>query len=56
VARWSLDLEPREKHFDRRITVATPLQKAGAYLVAANVRDGNTPKIILWLADTAIVR
>ena len=39
---WKLDLEPRDKHFDKRITVTTPLQKAGAYLVTANVADGNT--------------
>ncbi len=32
VARWKLELQPREKHFDKRITVSTPLQKAGAYL------------------------
>jgi uncharacterized protein YfaS (alpha-2-macroglobulin family) len=56
VARWSLKLEPRPKHFDRRITVATPLQKAGAFLVTAKVAGGNTCKIVLWLADTAIVR
>ena len=56
VAKWSLDLQPREKHFDKRITVATPLQKAGAYLVTANVASGNTSKIVLWVADTAIVR
>ncbi|MEX0642407.1 MAG: MG2 domain-containing protein, partial [Pirellulales bacterium] len=56
VARWTLDLEPREKHFDRRLTVATPLQKSAAYLVTANVQGGNTSKIVLWLADTAIVR
>jgi uncharacterized protein YfaS (alpha-2-macroglobulin family) len=56
VARWKLPLEPREKHFDKRITVTTPLQKAGAYLVSANVEGGNTSQIILWLADTAIIR
>ncbi|MCI0492526.1 MAG: MG2 domain-containing protein, partial [Planctomycetes bacterium] len=56
VARWHLDLEPREKHFDRRVTVSTPLQKAGAYLLTAKVADGNTSKIVLWLADTAILR
>jgi hypothetical protein len=56
VARWNLPLEPRDEHFDRRITVTTPLQKAGAYLVTAKMADGNTSKIILWLADTAIVR
>ena len=56
VASWDLKLEPRESHFDRRITVATPLQKAGAYLVTARMQDGNTSKIILWLEDTAIVK
>jgi len=56
VADWDLELAPREKHFDKRITVTTPLQKAGAYLVTAKMADGNTGRIILWLADTAIVK
>ncbi|MCC7084627.1 MAG: alpha-2-macroglobulin [Pirellulales bacterium] len=56
VAEWDLKLEPRPQHFDRRITVTTPLQKAGAYLVTAKMADGNTSKIILWVADTAIVK
>jgi hypothetical protein len=56
VASWHLDLAPRPKHFDKRITVTTPLERAGAYLVTAKVDGGNTCKIILWLADTAIVR
>jgi hypothetical protein len=30
--------------------------KAGAYLVTATMADGNVSKIILWVADTAIVR
>lgn len=55
VAKWNLDLEPRENHFDRRITVTTPLQKAGAYLITATLPDGNTSKIVIWVADTAIV-
>ena len=56
VAEWSLDLNPRPQHFDRRITVTTPLQKAGAYLVTAKMADGNTSRIILWVADTVIAR
>jgi uncharacterized protein YfaS (alpha-2-macroglobulin family) len=56
VADWSLDLEPREAHFDRRITVSTPLQKAGAYLVTAKVEGGNTTRIVVWIADTVIVK
>ena len=56
VAAWELDLEPRENHFDRRITITTPLQKAGAYLVTATMEGGNVSKIVLWVADTAIVQ
>ena len=56
VARWSLDLEPRANHFDKRITVTTPLQKAGAYLLTSTMADGNSTSIILWLNDTAIVK
>jgi uncharacterized protein YfaS (alpha-2-macroglobulin family) len=56
VAQWSLDLQPRPEHFDRRITVATPLQTAGVYLVTAKLDNGNTSRIILWVDDTAIVK
>jgi uncharacterized protein YfaS (alpha-2-macroglobulin family) len=55
VAAWEMDLEPRDNHWDRRITVTTPLQKAGAYMLTGNVEGGNVSKIILWVADTAIV-
>ena len=56
AAAWELELKPREHHFDRRITVATPLQRAGAYLVSAKMEGGNTSYIVMWVADTAIVR
>lgn len=56
VATWSMKLEPREKHFDRRISVTTPLQKAGAYLVTAKMADGNISRIVMWVEDTAIVK
>ncbi|HUV39323.1 MAG TPA: MG2 domain-containing protein, partial [Planctomycetota bacterium] len=55
VASWDLELKPRANHFDRRITVATPLQKAGAYLLVATLPGGNTSRMVIWLADTAIV-
>ncbi|WP_425614362.1 alpha-2-macroglobulin [Anatilimnocola sp. NA78] len=55
VAAWELDVEPRENHFDRRVTVTTPLQKPGAYLLTGTMVDGNVSKILLWVADTAIV-
>ena len=56
VAAWSLDLKPAPRHFDRRITVTTPLQEAGAFLLTARMADGNTCKIVVWLNDTVIVK
>lgn len=56
VATWDLELQPRPEHFDRRITITTPLQKAGAYLVTARMADGNLSRIILWVDDTAILK
>jgi len=56
VASWDLDLQPRAAHFDKRITITTPLQKAGAYLLTAKIADGNLSRVVLWLADTAIVK
>jgi uncharacterized protein YfaS (alpha-2-macroglobulin family) len=56
TARWSLDLNPATDHFDRRVTVTTPLQQAGAYLVTAKMDGGNEQRIVVWLADTAIVK
>ncbi|MEZ6147359.1 MAG: hypothetical protein R3B91_18430 [Planctomycetaceae bacterium] len=29
VAQWDVELEPRPEHFDRRVTITTPLQQAG---------------------------
>ncbi|MFH2002010.1 MAG: MG2 domain-containing protein [Planctomycetota bacterium] len=56
VAEWALGLSPRKHHFDRRINVTTPLQKAGAYLLTAQMEKGNTSKVILWVHDTVIVK
>jgi uncharacterized protein YfaS (alpha-2-macroglobulin family) len=56
VANWSLDLDPRPNHVDDVVTVTTPLQKAGAYLITATMQDGNVSRIIVWLADTVIVK
>lgn len=56
VAAFGQDLEPREAHFDRRITIDTPLEKAGAYLLVGKMANGNTSRIILWLADTVIAK
>ncbi len=42
VANWSLDLSPRENHWDSRVEVATPLQKPGLYVVTARVEETGT--------------
>ncbi|MFI5455840.1 MAG: alpha-2-macroglobulin [Isosphaerales bacterium] len=56
VAGWDMDLEPLPGHFDKRITVTTPLKKAGAYLLIARMEGGNTSRVVVWLDDTVIVR
>jgi len=56
VAKWDLDLDPLSGHFDRRVTVTTPLQKAGAYLLTAQMEGGNTSRIVVWLDDTVLIR
>lgn len=56
AADWALTLKPRKRHFDKRITIKTPLKAAGAYLLTAKMADGNTSKIIIWINDTVIVK
>ena len=56
VAEWKMAIEPREDHFDKRVTVTTPLQEPGAYLVEAKMAGGNTSFIVVWVDDTAIVK
>ncbi|HWL10590.1 MAG TPA: MG2 domain-containing protein [Planctomicrobium sp.] len=56
VANWTVPLDPRPNHLDRRITVKPPVKEAGAYLITAKMEDGNESRIILWLNDTAIVK
>lgn len=56
AAAWDLELKPREKHFDRRVTVTAPLRKAGAYLVRATMEGGNEHYMVLWVADTVLLK
>lgn len=56
VAGWNLELKPKPNHVDDRVTVATPLQKAGAYLLTGQMQDGNVSRVIIWVADTTIVK
>jgi alpha-2-macroglobulin len=55
VAEWQMTLKPRENHFDKRVAVTTPMTTPGAYLVTAEMADGNTSSIVVWIDDTAIV-
>jgi len=56
AAEWTVDLKPRAEHRDSRINVATPLNQAGAYLVIAKMKEGNTSSIVLWVTDTVIAK
>ncbi|MFP6587875.1 MAG: MG2 domain-containing protein, partial [Pirellulaceae bacterium] len=56
VANWTVALDPRDGHFDRRITVDVPLDATGAYKITANVEGGNTTSIVYWLNDTTLVK
>ncbi|MBT3192896.1 MAG: alpha-2-macroglobulin, partial [Verrucomicrobia bacterium] len=55
VAKWSEALTPRPGHFDRRVTITSPLTEAGAYLLTAKMQDGNTSTVVIWITDTVIV-
>ncbi len=56
AAKWDMDLKPREKHFDKRVKVSLPIKAAGAYLIVGKMDGGNTTRVILWEADTVIVK
>ncbi len=56
VADWELTLKPRKMHWDRRIDIVTPLKDAGAYLLRAKMKNGNTSNVVVWISDTAIVK
>ncbi len=55
AAEWAVKLAPRKSHWDKRIDVTVPVEKAGGYLVRAKMADGNTTRIIVWVTDTTIV-
>lgn len=56
VAAWDAKLEPREGHYDELKTIAAPMTKPGAYLITADMDNGNTSRIVLWLNDSIIVK
>ena len=55
-ASWETELTPPADHFDARLTVESPLLKAGAWWVRAKLQDGNESRMVLWIADLAIAR
>jgi uncharacterized protein YfaS (alpha-2-macroglobulin family) len=56
AARWDLELKPLPGHFDKQITVTTPFNQAGAYLLKATIEGGNTSHIIIYIQDTVIIK
>ena len=58
VASWRMALDPDTRHWDRRVTVKFPdaLKAAGSYLVVARMSQGNSARIVIWVADTVIVK
>ncbi|MCP3964912.1 MAG: hypothetical protein GY750_11080 [Lentisphaerae bacterium] len=56
LAFWKKDLPPLKSHFDKTIAVQLPVTKGGAYLLEAEVADGNTVRMIIWISELAIVK
>ncbi|NNL76448.1 MAG: alpha-2-macroglobulin, partial [Desulfobacterales bacterium] len=58
TADWNLKLDPDKRHWDRRVTIKLPkaLAQAGAYLLVAEMQNGNTARVIIWVSDTTIIK
>ncbi|MGB9442210.1 MAG: MG2 domain-containing protein [Desulfobacterales bacterium] len=58
AADWDLKLDPDKRHWDRRVTIKLPkaLARAGAYLLVAEMPNGNTARVIIWVSDTTIIK
>jgi len=55
AAQWWVDLNPRPKHWDRRIDIAVPLEEPGAYLLQGKMNNGNTTRLLVWITNTTII-
>jgi uncharacterized protein YfaS (alpha-2-macroglobulin family) len=60
VAQWQQALEPRPNHWDRRITIETPLSTAGLYLIEADgtaqgSQASHKVRCLVWIEDLSIV-
>lgn len=56
VATWAQDLQPRPKHWDKRIESETPLSEAGAYLVEVSFNGEHATRALLWIERLAMVQ
>ncbi|MDR0870903.1 MAG: alpha-2-macroglobulin [Planctomycetaceae bacterium] len=56
IAKWSIELQPAEKHFDTATVIPFSQKKGGAYLVRTEMDNGNAENAVIWLEDTAIVK
>ncbi len=56
VAEWDVKLEPLADYYSRRADIPLPFTGAGCYLIEARMEQGNVSRLILWLADLALVR
>ncbi|MFU8780139.1 MAG: alpha-2-macroglobulin family protein [Kiritimatiellia bacterium] len=55
VAVWTEALDPLPGHFDQIVSIRTPLQDPGAYLVTAEMKDGSSAAQLVWIESTVIV-
>jgi alpha-2-macroglobulin len=53
---WTRKLEPAAGHFDKRVSIETPLSVSGAYLLKARMENGNTSRIIIWINDFVLIK
>jgi alpha-2-macroglobulin len=55
--QWEQTLEPRERHWDRRIQIETPLAKAGLYVVEASAdKESHRARCLVWIQDTTLIK
>jgi uncharacterized protein YfaS (alpha-2-macroglobulin family) len=52
---WEQKLDPRANHWDRRVSLPTPLNEAGAWLVEGSFEGGHNTRALLWLESLVIV-
>ncbi|MDD5699139.1 MAG: MG2 domain-containing protein [Victivallaceae bacterium] len=55
IAEWRETLQPLPGHFDKTVQLRLPVEKAGVYFLTVTADRGNTSRIIVWLADLAVI-